>query len=150
MTSYFFTMVILGLTSTLAADKDTELLQKHLAALEGEWIMVSGERDGIRLSDEQIQDSKRLIKDGETSLIVGGQVVLQARYTIDPAKKPHTIDLALTEGPFKGRTQIGIYDISGDTLKFCFAPPDSKDRPTEFATKEGTGRSISIWKRVKK
>jgi hypothetical protein len=44
---------------------------------------------------------------------------------------------------------LGIYELDGDTVKFCFGGP-GKERPTEFTTKEGSMRTLSVWKRDKK
>ena len=58
---------------------------------------------------------------------------------------PEAIDYVLLEGPNKGKTLLGIYELTGDTLKSCFAAP-GKDRPTDFATKAGDLRTLSAWK----
>ena len=55
----------------------------------------------------------------------------------------------MTEGPTKGKTQLGIYEFDGDTVRFCFGSP-GKDRPSEFAAKEGSGNTLSVWRRDKK
>jgi len=74
---------------------------------------------------------------------------MKAKFTIDPAKNPKQIDYAMTGGPTTGKTQLGIYELEGDTVKFCFAAP-GKDRPPDFTTKEGSSRTLSVWKREKK
>jgi uncharacterized protein (TIGR03067 family) len=74
---------------------------------------------------------------------------MKAKVTVDPGKKPKTIDYDVTDGFFKGKKQLGLYEIDGDTAKFCFANPDA-ERPTDFTTKEGSGRTVSVWKRTKK
>jgi uncharacterized protein (TIGR03067 family) len=123
--------------------------KKEMAQLEGEWTMVSGERDGQPVPDEMRKTAKRVVKDGETTVEIGGQVFMKAKFTIDPAKKPKTIDYTLTGGPNDGKKVLGIYELDGDTVKFCFALPD-KDRPTEMTAKEGSGWTLSVWKRAKK
>ena len=50
------------------------------------------------------------------------QTFFKAKFTIDPTKKPKTIDYAMTEGFTKGKTQLGIYELDGDTFRSCFAP----------------------------
>ena len=64
-------------------------------------------------------------------------------------KNPKTIDYDVTEGVTKGKKQLGICKLDGDTVKFCFGGP-GKDRPMEFTTKEGSMRTLSVWKRDKK
>jgi uncharacterized protein (TIGR03067 family) len=76
-------------------------------------------------------------------------VFFKAKVTIDPTKKPKAIDYEMTEGPTKGKTHLGIYELDGDTVKFCFAAP-GKDRPADFTSKEGSERTLSVWKKDKK
>jgi uncharacterized protein (TIGR03067 family) len=124
---------------------------KDMAALEGEWSMVSGEADGIAMPDELVKTGKRVAKDGVTTISVGGSVYFKAKFTIDPAKKPKAIEYAMTEGPTKGKTQLGIYELDAEKgqVKFCFAAPGDP-RPTDFASKPGTRHTLSVWKRDKK
>ena len=123
--------------------------KKEMSQLEGDWSMVSGEANGTAMPQETVKTGKRTAKDGETAITFGGQVYFTAKYTLDPAKKPKAIDYMMTEGPTKGKTHLGIYEMDGDTVKFCFAAP-GKDRPTEFTAKEGSQRTLSVWKRDKK
>jgi uncharacterized protein (TIGR03067 family) len=131
------------------AGADDAAIKKETALLEGEWMMVSGEANGSALPDAMVKTGKRSAKDGETTVKFGDRVFLKAKFTIDPNKKPKTIDYAMTEGTTKGKTHLGIYEIDGDTVKFCFAAP-GKDRPTEFSSKEGSEYTLSVWKREKK
>jgi uncharacterized protein (TIGR03067 family) len=126
-----------------------DAVKKEMAQFEGEWSMVSGEANGLSLPKETVQSGKRVAKDGETTITFGGQVYFKARFSIDPAKKPRAIDYTMTEGPTKGKTHLGIYELDGDTVKFCFAAPGG-DRPTDFTAKEGSQRTLSVWKRDKK
>jgi uncharacterized protein (TIGR03067 family) len=123
--------------------------KKEMSLLEGEWSMVSGERDGQAIPEDLAKTGKRVVKDGETTVTLGDMVVMKAKFTIDPSKKPKTIDYSVNEGAAKGNKVLGIYELDGDTIKFCFSAPD-KDRPTDFSAKEGSGRTLSVWKRNKK
>src|SRR5205809_896176 len=120
----------------LGADKPADDIKKEMAQLEGEWTMVSGERDGQPVPESFIKSGKRVFKDGESTVTFGDTLFMKAKVSIDPTKKPKTIDYDIIDGPTKGKKVLGIYEIDGDTVKFCFAAPD-KDRPTEFAAKEG-------------
>jgi uncharacterized protein (TIGR03067 family) len=139
-------IVVLALVAAAGAQDDTK---KEMANLEGEWSMVSGDSDGRSMPKETVSSGKRSAKDCETTITFGGQVYFKARFSIDPTKKPKTIDYTMTEGPTKGKTHLGIYELDGDTVKFCFAGP-RKDRPKEFTCKEGSQRTLSVWKRDKK
>ena len=123
--------------------------EKEMARLEGEWSMVSGEASGQSLPPEMVKTAKRVAKDAETTVTMGGRVYFKAKFKVDPTKKPKTIDYTMTEGPTKGKTHLGIYELDGDTLKFCFAAP-GKERPTDFAAAEGSDRTASVWKRDEK
>jgi uncharacterized protein (TIGR03067 family) len=126
-----------------------EANKKEMSQLEGEWSMVSGEANGQVMPKETVKSGKRAAKDGETTITIGGQVYFKAKFSIDPTKKPKAIDYSMTEGPTKGKTRLGIYELDGDTVKFCFAAP-GQDRPTEFTAKEGSQCTLSVWKRDNK
>ena len=130
-----------------ADDKQKDLAKKDIAQLQGEWTMVSGERDGQALPENIVSSAKRIVKDDEITLIINDQTYLKAKFKIDPTKKPKTIDYTITEGQNKDAKQVGIYELSGDNVKFCFSSPGGKDRPTDFTTKEGSDRILSVWKR---
>ncbi|HEV3386733.1 MAG TPA: TIGR03067 domain-containing protein [Gemmata sp.] len=146
MRLFLMPFAILVLGSAISAQDDGK---KEMMLLEGEWSMVSGEASGNSLPKETVATGKRVAKDGETTITLGGQVYFKAKFSIDPTKKPKTIDYTMTEGPTKGKTHLGIYELDGDTVRFCFAAP-GKDRPTEFSAKEGSERTLSVWKRDKK
>ena len=142
-------VAMVALSCLVGAEPPSDAVKKELTQLEGEWVMVSGERDGQALPEEYVKTATRVAKDGVSTVTIGGMVVMKSKYTIDPAKKPKAIDFEATEGEAKGNKLVGIYELDGDTLKFCLAPAD-KDRPTEFTAKEGSGRTMSVWKRAKK
>jgi uncharacterized protein (TIGR03067 family) len=72
-------------------------------------------------------------------------------FKIDASKKPKQMDLTITEGEkFKGETAQAIYELDGDTLKWCASEPGKAMRPTEFPTKEGDGPTLFlVFKRAK-
>ena len=131
------------------ADGAEDAVKKEKQRLEGEWSMVSGEIDRQPLPAEYVKGARRIARGGETTVLIGGRLFMKARYTVDPGKNPRTIDYVMTGGPTRGKTQLGIYELDGDTVKFCFASP-GKERPQDFTTKEGSGRTLSVWKRARK
>jgi uncharacterized protein (TIGR03067 family) len=138
--------LILLLGTALGAQAPAE---EEMARLEGEWSMVSGEASGMSMPAQVVKTGKRVAKDGETTVTMAGRVYFKAKFKIDAAKKPKSIDYTMTEGPTKGKTHLGIYELDGDTVKFCFAAP-GKERPTDFTAREGSERTASVWKREKK
>jgi uncharacterized protein (TIGR03067 family) len=76
----------------------------------------------------------------------GDEVIQAATQKLDPSRSPKTLDVTVTEGLNKGAVILGIYEISGDTLKVCF-DPEGKKRPTEFKSASGS-QTLVIHKRV--
>ena len=122
--------------------------EKDLAALQGEWVMVSGSADGQSMPEEMLKQMKRVCKGDELTVTMAGEVFFKAKITIDPSHKPKTIDYEMIEGPTKGKRQLGIYELDGDTFKACFGPAGG-ERPAEFSSKSGERRTLSVWKRHK-
>jgi RNA polymerase sigma factor (sigma-70 family) len=73
---------------------------------------------------------------------------------LDARTKPKTLDVRSVL-PGNG-TNLGIYQLDGDTLTWCMSKamtPEvaetSKDRPTDFSTTSGDGRTLMVYKRQK-
>lgn len=143
------TFLLLGLAVfALAAvpAEDNADVKKDLARMQGGWSMVSGSGDGQPLPDQMRKQMKRVCKGDEATTTMAGRVYFTAKITIDPAKKPKTIDYQMTEGPTQGKIQLGIYELDGDTFKSCFGAPGA-ERPADFTTKPGDLRTLTVWKR---
>ena len=139
---------LIALTALSIRANDNEAMKQALALLQGEWTMVSGSADGQPMPDQMRAQMKRVCKGDEATTTMAGQVFIKAKITIDPAKKPKTIDYLMTDGFTKGKTQLGIYEIDGDIFRSCFAKPGG-ERPSDFTSKPGDGRTLSVWKRQK-
>jgi uncharacterized protein (TIGR03067 family) len=69
-------------------------------------------------------------------------------YSIDPTKPLKEIDATGIVLPGKReRTYLGIYELSGDTLKWCVDNRQT-ERPTEFRTSRGNYLLILKRKKV--
>lgn len=139
-------LMVLALVAAPGVQDD---IQNDMSQLEGEWSMVSGEADGFALPEETVKTGKRVAKDGQTTITMGGQVYFKADFRIDPSQAPKTIDYMMTQGPTKGKTHLGIYKLDGDCVTFCFAAP-GRTRPTDFTASQGSQRTRSVWKRAPK
>jgi uncharacterized protein (TIGR03067 family) len=110
--------------------------------LVGEWTMVDAWQAGHALDASMVKTARRVTTATHTTTYFGKQVFLNAEYTTDPTQSPKAIDLSA-----KGKTQLGIYEVSGDTFRICFASP-GKPRPTDYTTRPGDGRTSAVWKRA--
>jgi len=124
-------------------------LRAELALLEGEWAMVSCERDGHSLHKAMIKTGTRLAKGNETTVMFGDEVFLKAAYSLGVSQRPKTIDYILTAGPNQGEMQHGIYELDGDTATFYFAAA-GQPRPVAFTASAGAGATRTVWKRHRK
>ena len=143
--------LFIGLAAVIISSawaEENEAVKKDLAQLQGEWSMVSGSADGQPMPAQMLKQMKRVCRGDEATTTMAGQIYIKAKITIDPSKKPKTIDYQMTGGFTKGQKQLGIYEVDGDSFKACFGRPGA-ERPTDFTSKPGDGRTLSVWKREK-
>ena len=76
----------------------------------------------------------------------GDQVLFDSKYSVDASTKPPQIEMAGI-GEMAGKIGQGIYGISGDRLTMCYTMP-GKDRPTAFASEEGSETFLMVWRRA--
>jgi uncharacterized protein (TIGR03067 family) len=111
--------------------------------------VVALEVNGTKSMEE---DAKKLTvvngSDGTWTLCSEDKEISKRTSTIDPTKKPKTIDFTVTEGEGKGNQHLGIYELGKITRKLCFAPP-GKERPTEFSSTPGSEDILVTFEREK-
>lgn len=128
---------------------DDSAVKKDLAQMQGAWSMISGSADGQTMPAQTVAQMKRVCTGDEVTVTMAGQVYLKGKFAINPSTMPKTIDYQMTDGFTKGKKQLGIYELQGDTFKSCFSSPGA-ERPTDFTSKPGDGRTLSVWQREKK
>jgi len=101
-------------------------------SLEGEWKLVSGSLNGKAMDQMTVSFGKRVFRGHSTVLSFGPQVMQEATFTFDPSKSPCEIDYAHSKGMYAGKTQFGIYECDGKTLKLSSSTPGNP-RPADFA-----------------
>jgi uncharacterized protein (TIGR03067 family) len=144
--TFLIGLAVVSISTAWSADE--QAVKQDLAKMQGEWSMVSGSADGQPMPDSMRKHMKRVCKGDETTTTMGGQIFLKARITLDPSKQPKTVDYQMTDGFSKGKTQLGIYEVDGDTFKSCFGKPGA-ERPADFTSQPGDGRTLSVWRREK-
>jgi uncharacterized protein (TIGR03067 family) len=133
-------MLIASHTGEDAAKKDLEKFQ-------GNWSLISAERDGKKTPEEDTRKIKLAIQGDMFVLRKDGVIISEGTMTLDASKKPRTIDETITAGPNKGKVFLAIYEIDDEKHKVCFAAA-GKDRPTAFSSRNG--QLLQVWRRDKK
>src|SRR3954468_20504607 len=87
------------------------------AALHAAWVIAAATLEGRDHTDDF--RGMKLVLDGDRYTIDFGKNSDKGTFTLDPAKAPKRIDVRSAEGPFKGKTLPGIYELKGDTLVLC-------------------------------
>ncbi|RPH72660.1 TIGR03067 domain-containing protein [bacterium] len=138
MTRFVTFAVVLLVAATAAAQttpaqKAPAPTPKAFAPLQGTWVLTGPE-------------GQPLMPDGELACVntgdkyaqtVNGEVNETGTIKLDPATKPMAIDLIIADGQDGGKTQLGVIEVTGDTLKGALSVPGETLRPTGFAAGEG-------------
>jgi uncharacterized protein (TIGR03067 family) len=138
-------MLVVGLV--FAAEGEKNDAKKEYERFTGTWKIESMEVEGKKQPEDLLKGFRLVIK-GDQFTASQGDVMYKGNFKVDVGKKPKTIDITFTDGPEKGKTLAGIYELNGDTYKVCL-DPNGKDRPKEFATKEGSAHVLEVFKREK-
>jgi uncharacterized protein (TIGR03067 family) len=105
------------------------------------------ERNGAPIPPEKYKDGKLFMEGDTFTYKLGNRVVVRGIRKLDPSRTPRALDDTHTEGTFKGKTYLGIYELNGDTFKTCNGGP-GQDRPKSFATKPRSGLLLVVYKRA--
>lgn len=118
--------------------------------IQGTWIVVSSEDGGRKPPEEELKNLQIVIEQERMLLKRDGKTLFTVEYKLDPSKKPKWIDLTTVRDDKKERTNPGIYELKGDSLKICF-PESGKKRSTKFESKPDSENDVLIvLKRAKK
>ena len=117
--------------------------------VEGSWAITSLMFDDEKLGAETLEKLMPVFtfKEGKYTFLAMGKQDEAGSYKIDAKMKPAHIDIMIEEGKDKGKTQVGLIAVDGDTLKMALARPGAKDRPKDF--EGGTGFVVATFKRSK-
>jgi uncharacterized protein (TIGR03067 family) len=117
-----------------------------LKAMQGAWTVASLESEGTELPEEEISKLVLTIKDNAYTLVKEGEQQDAGHLTVEPSRQPKQMDVRPGNDPEHGRMLPAIYELKGDTFRFCCAIKDA-DRPTKFATKPDSGHILVVYKR---
>jgi uncharacterized protein (TIGR03067 family) len=142
-------LLIGGVVFLLAAGDADDEVKKELARFEGTWRWVLIETEKMKIPEDEISGPRMKLMGDKFTVNESADATFSGTFKVDPSKKPKTIDVTFTDGPDKGKTLLGIYELEGDTYKVC-VDPEGKNRPTEFKIKPGSGHVLQVLKREKK
>jgi uncharacterized protein (TIGR03067 family) len=143
-------LVTAGGIGLLSADAQKEGAgKKELEKFQGKWVRVSITIDGKALEEDEIKHRSLVFKGEKLTLLYKDKERATASLKIDRSKSPAQIDTTNEDGPRKGGTSKGIYKFDGDTLTICTGGWGKDNRPTEFASKPGSGTMLFVFRRAK-
>jgi uncharacterized protein (TIGR03067 family) len=131
MKKLFACVVVFSLSVLLAVAQDEK---KAAPKIEGSWTQTGGILQGEKLPAEIFDEVKTVLtfKDGKYSQVDNGNQSEAGTYKVDATKKPATIDFVVEEGEEKGKLQLAIFKIDGETITLALAKHGSNDRPKNF------------------
>jgi uncharacterized protein (TIGR03067 family) len=119
--------------------------KKAGASLEGTWALGSLNGKGL----DGGPSLQLTFAAGKYHQTLDNNVNERGTYKIDASKKPMTIDLMIAEGDDAGKTQLGVFEVTGDKLRANLGFPGAPERPKDFTISE-SGLMFEAARQVKK
>jgi uncharacterized protein (TIGR03067 family) len=139
-------VIITALVVSAAAGGDDA--KKELERFQGVWTVIALEEGGEKAPEEITRAMGVEFKGDVLIVSEKGKVVERLQVKLDPGKKPKALDLKYLTGEDKGKTELGIYALEGDTLKICVNSV-GKERPKDFTTAKDNEQSMIVLRRKK-
>ena len=140
------TFLVVGSLLIATATAQSGGARKDAEKLKGTWVVVAHENDGRPEPVSKTKPGQVVITDDTITISVKDKLE-GTTYKVDASKRPHTIDMTCATGKDKGKMVKGIYELSGNELKICFAQPGA-ERPTDFRTRPGSHQMSCVLKRA--
>ncbi len=139
---------LVGAATAPAADP---ALAAETKKLEGVWAPIENILNGVPTPEAVLKPRRETIKGGTYEGTVDGKREAAGTWKFVAKKgKVLHIDLTATDGPNKGKSVRGIAEFVGDDgWRLCMPTEPDGERPTEFASKKGSGLVLRTYKRVK-
>lgn len=117
-------------------------MAQDLDRLQGTWNILSLEMEGQKMPGGLGQ----IVVSGNRFTTSSMGAAYEGTVAVHQTTAPKSFDLHFEEGPEKGNTSLGIYELDGDTWKICLTTRGS-ERPKEFAAPPGTGIALETLQR---
>ena len=123
-------------------------LTPTLAKLQGAWAPVEMINSGSPLQSSYLSYGSRVQSGVETKVVFAGQTMVHAKVRVDERTTPLEMDYLNLHGKGKGSISQGLFRWDGDDEAiFCIGSPGSQ-RPDDFTSAKGSGRTFSRWRRT--
>jgi len=132
--SYLFGLAVVALSLCPSAAPAQKADGKAADPFQGTWQVVKLQIAGNDLTPFLKDADPTMTFKADTYAFKAGPEGEKGTFKFDAKAKPATIDLTIVEGRGKGKTQLGIYELEGETLRICMGDEGSKDRPTKFGS----------------
>jgi uncharacterized protein (TIGR03067 family) len=134
-------LALVAVVATAGGDK--------AGTIDGTWIVTAASVGNTKAPDSYFAENmpSNVFKDGKYSQLAKGKVVESGTYKLDASKNPATIDFTIEVGEDKGKLQLGIYKLEGDTLTMAVSIPGAKARPKDFDPSDEV--ELQVFKRKK-
>jgi len=116
-----------------------------LAPFQGTWEIVSVEKDGSALPQDDIGGMTVMIS-GSAYKLINKDNVSKGTFSLDASKDPKQMDVHHQSESGDDQTMPAIYDVSSDTMRVCYNP-EGGTRPTSFSTKPDSPFLSVVYKR---
>lgn len=128
----------------IATQLDLGRIEKK--AMQGTWSATKAAKNGEDLAAEDLKSMKIVIKDDVITVAMGTESN-SISFVLNRIASPNQLDALILDGPAKGKTRLGIFEIQDDVLKICWS--SGEKRPKKFNGDQGELVSYFELKRVK-
>jgi uncharacterized protein (TIGR03067 family) len=116
-----------------------------LAPLQGTWEIVSVEKDGSQVPQDDIAGMTVMIS-GSAYKLINKDNVSKGTFSLDASKDPKQMDVRHQSENGDSHSMPAIYEITADSFRVCYNP-EGETRPTSFSTKPDSGFLSVSYKR---
>ena len=117
-------------------------MPSDLDKLQGTWNIQSLEVEGHQMGSEMLAHARLEIK-GSRFTTIGMGAEYSGTLKLDNSASPARLDMKFTAGPEKGNTNLGIYEMNGNSWRLCLATRGTV-RPATFSSTAGDGFALEV------
>src|SRR5262245_41698658 len=121
-------------------------MPNDLDRIQGSWTITALEVDGQAMPPAMLGAGRVIVK-GNRFSSTGMGPVYEGVLKLKAKTTPGQVDLEFDAGPEKGNTNLGIYELNGNTWKICLATRGMV-RPSKFVSTAGSGFAVETLNRA--